>query len=314
MTTAVVHPPEAQGKTSATQTLRQRLDAGNGLLPYALVAPVLIVILLVAVYPILDAIRLSLLDNPLLPSGSTFVGLRNYIQVICYPQFRGSIGWTLAFSVFSVALETFFGLLIALLINASFPGRGLVRAAILIPWAFPTIVSGRIWQLMYNDQTGIVTYILQGVHILPAGATLLQTNWGILTATVITDVWKTTPFMALLILAGLQVIPADLYEAASVDGSTRWQQFWTITLPLLKNSLLIALLFRALDAIRVFDLFYILAGNQVQTMATYSYDKMFTGTTFDFAPGIAASVILALFATVVAAIFVFLMGGISQQS
>lgn len=312
MTTAVLRP-EAPPRATGIQGLRQRLDAGNGLLPYGLIAPVLIVILLVAVYPIIDAIRLSLLDNPLLPSGSTFVGLRNYVQVLGDPQFRGSIGWTIGFSLFSVALETFFGLLIALLINASFPGRGLVRAAILIPWAFPTIVSGRIWQLMYNDQTGIVTYMLQGLHILQPGATLLQTNWGILTATIITDVWKTTPFMALLILAGLQVIPADLYEAASVDGSTRWQQFWTITLPLLKNSLLIALLFRTLDAIRVFDLFYILAGNQVQTMATYSYNKMFTGTTFDFAPGIAASVILALFATFVAAIFVALMGGISRQ-
>ncbi|HEU5346449.1 MAG TPA: sugar ABC transporter permease [Ktedonobacterales bacterium] len=312
MTTAALHP-EAKAETTGLKGLRQRLDAGNGLLPYGLVAPVLIVILLVAVFPILDAIRLSLLDNPLIASGSDFVGLRNYIQVIGDPQFRGSIFWTIAFSVISVALETFFGLLIALLINASFPGRGLVRAAILIPWAFPTIVSGRIWQLMYNDQTGIVTYILQGLHILKPGSTLLQTNWGILTATVITDVWKTTPFMALLILAGLQVISADLYEAAAVDGSSRWQQFWMITLPLLKNSLLIALLFRALDAIRVFDLFYILAGNQVQTMATYSYNKMFTGTTFDFAPGIAASVILAIFATVVAIIFVYWMGGISRQ-
>lgn len=283
------------------------------MLPYGLVAPVLIVILLVAIFPIIDAIRLSLLDNPLLPSGSDFVGLRNYIQVIGDPQFQGSIFWTIAFSAISVALELIFGLLIALLINASFPGRGLVRAAILIPWAFPTIVSGRIWQLMYNDQTGIVTYILQGVHILRPGSTLLQTNWGILAATVITDVWKTTPFMALLILAGLQVISADLYEAASVDGSSRWQSFWMITLPLLKNTLLIALLFRALDAIRVFDLFYILAGNQVQTMATYSYNKMFTGTTFDFAPGIAASVILAIFATVVAILFVLWMGGISRQ-
>ncbi len=305
--------PDMKEKTAATPSLRQRLDAGNGLLPYGLVAPVIIVILLVAVYPILDALRLSLLDNPLLPSGSTFVGLRNYAQVLGDTQFRSSIGWTLIFSVLSVAFETFFGLLIALLINASFPGRGLVRAAILIPWAFPTIVSGRIWQLMYNDQTGIVTYILQGVHILKPGATLLQSNWGILTATVITDVWKTTPFMALLILAGLQVIPADLYEAASVDGSSRWQQFWTITMPLLKNSLLIALLFRTLDALRVFDLFYILAGNQVQTMGTYSYDKMFTGTTFDFAPGIAASVILAVIATIIAGIFVYLMGGITQQ-
>lgn len=293
--------------------LRQRLDLGDGLLPYALVVPVLLVIALVAIYPIIDAIRLSLLDNPLIATGGNFVGLRNYLQVLGDTQFRSSIGTTIVFSVVSVAIETVLGLLIALLINKTFPGRGLVRAAILIPWAFPTIVSGRIWQLMYNDQTGIITYILQGLHLLKPGSSVLQGNNGIVTATIFTDVWKTTPFMALLILAGLQVIPSDLYEAASVDGSSRMQQFWTITLPLLKNSLLIALLFRTLDALRVFDLFYVLAGNQVQTMASYSYYKMFAGTTFDFTPGIAAAVILAVFATIVSIVFVLLMGGVTRQ-
>ena len=305
---------EAPKKVNRVQGIRERLDAGSGVLPYFLIVPTLLVIAIVAVYPIIDAIRLSLLDNPLIKSGSNFVGLRNYLSVIGDPQFRGSIGITVIFCVVSVALETVLGLFIALLINKTFPGRGLVRAAILIPWAFPTIVSGRIWQLMYNDQTGIVTSALQGLHVLQPGSSVLQSNTGILAATIFTDVWKTTPFMALLILAGLQVIPSELYEAAAVDGSTRVQQFWQITLPLIKNSLLIALLFRTLDAIRVFDLFYILAGNQVQTMATYSYQKLFTGTTFDFAPGIAAAVLLALFATIISLIFVMLMGGISQRS
>ena len=299
--------------TARARSLRERYDAGSGLLPYGLVAPTLIVIALVAVYPILDAIRISFLANPLVPSGSTFVGLQNYSQVLSDKQFQGSIGITVLFSVFSVTLETILGLFIALLINQTFPGRGLVRAAILIPWAFPTIVSGRIWQLMYNDQIGILTYFLQAIHLLKPGVTILQTTNGILFASVFTDVWKTTPFMALLILAGLQLIPADLYEAASVDGSTRWQQFWTITLPLLKNSLLIALLFRTLDAIRVFDLFYILGGTQVFTMASYSYNRMFAGTLTDFAPGVAAAVILALIAGIISMIFVFLMGGVTRQ-
>lgn len=309
-TTAV----EARKPVSRVQDIRERLDAGSGLLPYFLIIPTLLVIAIVAVYPIIDAIRLSLLDNPLIASGSNFVGLKNYLSVIGDPQFRGSIGVTVIFSVVSVALETILGLGVALLINKTFPGRGLVRAAILIPWAFPTIVSGRIWQLMYNDQTGIVTHGLQSMHVLASGSSVLQSNAGIMAATIFTDVWKTTPFMALLILAGLQVIPSELYEAASVDGSSRMQQFWQITLPLIKNSLLIALLFRTLDAIRVFDLFYILAGNQVQTMATYSYEKLFTGTTFDFSPGIAAAVLLALFATIISIIFVALMGGVSRQS
>jgi ABC-type sugar transport system permease subunit len=130
------------------------------------------------------------------------------------------------------------------------------------------------------------------MHILAPGATLLQTNSGIITAAIITDVWKTTPFMALLLLAGLQVIPTEMYEAADVDGATRFQQFWTITWPMLSGPLTIALLFRTLASLGVFDLFYILGGNQVQSMASYSYNYMFTRTTFDFAPGVAAAIVL----------------------
>ena len=303
----------ATTKMTRVERLRGRLDAGSGVLPYFLVLPVLLVIALIAVYPIIDAIRLSLFSNPLSTFSNQFVGLQNYGQVLGDPLFRNSFGATIVFSVVSVAFETFLGLLIALLINKTFPGRGLVRAAILIPWAFPTIVSGRIWQLMYNDQTGIITSILQAVHVLKPGSSVLQSTNGILAATIFTDVWKTTPFMALLILAGLQLIPGEIYEAASVDGSSRRQQFLTITLPLLKNSLLIALLFRTLDALRVFDLFYILAGNQVRTMASYSYTKMFEGTTSDFTTGIAAAVILSIFALVVSIVFLRLMGGITQK-
>jgi len=281
-------------------TLRQRLDLGSGLFPYFLVAPTIIIIALVAAYPIIDSIRLSLLNNPLIPTGSTFVGLRNYIQVIGDPAFRNSVGVTLVFSVVSVALETVVGFGVALLMNKTFPGRGLVRTAILIPFAFPTIVSGMIWTLMFNAQNGVLTYLLQSVHLLGAGDSLLRTPSGVVIAAIVIDVWKTTPFMALLLLAGLQVIPGELYEAASVDGSTRWQQFWTITFPLLRSALLIALLFRLLDALRAFDLFYVLTGGgrEIQTLALYSYANMFVGTTFDFAPGVAAAVILFLICAV----------------
>ena len=281
-------------------TLRQRLDLGSGLFPYFLVAPTIIIIALVAAYPIIDSIRLSLLNNPLIPTGSTFVGLRNYVQVIGDPAFRNSMGITFVFSIVSVALETLVGFGVALLMNQTFPGRGLVRTAILIPFAFPTIVSGMIWTLMFNAQNGVLTYLLQSVHLLGAGDSLLRTPSGVVIAAIVIDVWKTTPFMALLLLAGLQVIPGELYEAASVDGSTRWQQFWTITFPLLRSALLIALLFRLLDALRAFDLFYVLTGGgrEIQTLALYSYANMFVGTTFDFAPGVAAAVILFLICAV----------------
>jgi ABC-type sugar transport system permease subunit len=192
----------------------------------------------------------------------------------------------------AVTLETIFGLGIAFLLHDKFPGRSLVQAAILVPLAYPTIIAAQMWSLMYNDRTGIISYLLQQMHILPEGGTLLETNAGIITAAIIADVWKTTPFMALLLLAGLQVIPPEIYESADVDGATRFQRFWTITLPILNGPLSIALLFRTLASLGVFDLFYILGGNQVQSMASFSYNYMFTRTTFDFAPGVAAAVVV----------------------
>ena len=291
---------------SKRPTLRERLDMGSGLTPYFLVLPTIIVILGVAGYPIVNSFWLSLQDNPLSPS-SSFVGLQNYVQVLQSSEFRTAVGVTFGFTIIAVFLETVFGLGIALLINATFPGRGLVRAAILVPWAFPTVISAQIWYLMYNDRTGIVSYILQQLRLLPRGGTLLQSSNGIILASIITDVWKTTPFMALLLLAGLQVIPAELYEAAGVDGSTRWQQFWRITLPMLTGPLLIALLFRTLASMGVFDLLYILGGNQVESMASYSYNFMFTRTTFDFAAGVTASMLLFFTGIIIALLFVLWM-------
>ncbi|HLZ60842.1 MAG TPA: sugar ABC transporter permease [Ktedonosporobacter sp.] len=287
-------------------SLRERWDLGSGYTPYILVLPTVIVILAVAAYPILNSLWLSLFDNPL--GGSpNLVGLRNYAELFGSHEFITSIGTTFTFTIISVVLETLFGLGIALLINGTFPGRGLVRASILVPWAFPTVISAQIWYLMYNDRTGIVSYILQQLHLLPPGGTLLQTSSGIITAAIITDVWKTTPFMALLILAGLQVIPNELYEAASVDGSSRFQQFWTITLPMIAEPVVIALLFRTLASLGVFDLLYILGGNQVQSIASYSYNFMFTRSTFDFASGVAASAVLFVMGLIISLLYLLLM-------
>ena len=191
-------------------TLRERFDLGSGFAPYFLVLPTIIVILAIAGYPIVNSFLQSLQSNPISPS-SSFVGLQNYVQVLQSGEFHSAVAVTFVFTIVAVFLETVFGLGIALLINATFPGRGLVRAAILVPWAFPTVISAQIWYLMYNDRTGIVSYILQQIHLLPRGGTLLQTGSGIVIASIITDVWKTTPFMALLLLAGLQVIPNELY-------------------------------------------------------------------------------------------------------
>jgi ABC-type sugar transport system permease subunit len=276
---------------SKRPSLRERLDLGNGFTPYLLVLPTAFLTLAMAFTPILNSLWLSFLNNPPGPSAE-FIGWGNYVQLFASSDFRSSIGTTVVFTTIAVTLETIFGLGIALLINDTFPGRGLVQASILVPWAFPSVTSAQMWSLMYNDRTGLISYLLQQMHILAPGATLLETNSGIMTAAIIADVWKNTPFMALLLLAGLQVIPTELYEAASVDGGTRFQQFWTITLPMLNGPLTVALLFRTLAAFGVFDLFYILGGNQVQSMALYSYNYMFTRTSFDFSPGVAAAIIL----------------------
>ena len=272
-------------------SLRQRLDLGNGLTPYYLVLPVVLVTLIGLILPILISLWLSFL-NRIPGPGTQFIGLSNYIQLIANSQFRSSLSTTLIFTLIAVTLETIFGLGIALLLNETFPGRGLVRAAILVPWAFPVLLAAQMWFLMYNDRTGIISFFLQQMHILAPGATLLETNSGIMIAAIITDVWKNTSFMAILLLAGLQVIPSEVYEASKVDGATRFQQFWTITLPMLNGPLTIALLFRTIASLGVFELFYILGGNQVQSMATYSYNYMFTRSTFDFPPGVAAAVVL----------------------
>ncbi|HEX4205573.1 MAG TPA: sugar ABC transporter permease [Ktedonobacteraceae bacterium] len=292
--------------SKTTPGLRPRAKTNVSLLPYFLVLPTALLILIIAIYPMIDSVYLSLLDNPLLLRPN-FVGFANYVRILGDPAFTSAISTTVIFTIISVALETVFGLGVALLINKTFPGRGLVRAAILVPWAYPTVVSAQMWLLMYNDQTGIITYLLQLVHLLKPGDTLIGSTNGVIIAALVTDIWKTTPFMALLLLAGLQVIPSELYEAAGVDGSTRWQQFTRITLPLLRGSLIIALLFRSLDAIRTFDLFYVFGQRAVPSMASYAQLKMFGGTPLDFAPGIAASVIVFLFGLVISLIFVGMM-------
>lgn len=276
---------------SKKRWLREHLDMGNGFTPYMLVLPTVLLILGVGGCSLLNSLWLSSLNDPPGP-GTDWIGWSNYVELIMRSDFRSSISTTLLFALISVTLETIFGLGIAMLMNDTFPGRSLVRAAILVPWAFPTVVSAQIWYLMYNDRTGIISYFLRQLHLLAPGATLLQTNGGIIAAAIIADVWKTTPFMALLLLAGLQMIPPEMYEAADVDGASHFQRFWNITLPMLNGPLTIALLFRTLASFGVFDLFYILGGNQVQSMAMYAYNYMFTRTTFDFAPGVAAAVIL----------------------
>jgi multiple sugar transport system permease protein len=224
-----------------------------------------------------------------------FVGLGNFAFLARDPRFWNALANTAYFTALSVALELGLGLALALGLQRAFPGRGLVRAAVLVPWAVPTVVSAKMWAWMLDPETGIVNYALgtRGLDWLGRPALAIH-------AAIATDVWKTTPFVALLLLAGLEAIPADLYRAARVDGATPWRTFREITLPLLRPALLVAALFRALDAFRVFDAVFVLTGggpaNTTETLSIYAYRRLFQ--TLDFGTGSALS--LATFACVAA--------------
>lgn len=276
---------------------------------YYMVAPVLLLVLLIGLWPVAYAIYLSFLK--ILPeTAASFVGLQNYIDMFSDPTFRGAVLNTAIFTILSVALEFVFGIGIALALNRGFAGQGSVRAVALVPWAFPTVVSAVMWRLMYQQQGGIMAYIALKLNLI-AGP-ILASEQATLIAAVIVDVWKTTPFVALLLLAGLQVIPGDTYEAARVDGANAWQQFTRITLPLLKPAIAVALLFRTLDAWRVYDLFWAMSDRTLESLSTYVF-KGVRISQVDFSLGDAAAVFIFLTSLVLAFIFLKGLGSESAQ-
>jgi trehalose/maltose transport system permease protein len=210
-------------------------------------------------------------------------------------DFVESIGNTLYFTVISVILELILGLFIAMVINSKFQGRGLMRAAMLVPWAIPTVISARLWEVMLRDnESGLINLLY--VRVLGGArsiAWLANADWQ-LPALIAVDVWKTTPFMALILLAGLQVIPSELYEAADVDGASKPRQFLSITLPLLRPTIAVALIFRTLDAIRAFDVFQVLLGRAKLSMATYNYEKLIQSQEFGYASAVGVVIFLII--------------------
>ncbi len=239
-----------------------------------------------------------------------FIGLDHYKDNLTDQRMWKSLWNTSVFTFISVLAELLLGLAIALLINKAFLGRGLIRASILIPWAIPTAVAAMMWKFLYDGQNGIVAKLFEDFGLVDRMAMLLTTDTGAMFSVIFADVWKTTPYMALLLLAGLQTIPSSLYEAAAIDGANKWKQFVTVTLPLLKTSLLVALLFRTLDAFRVFDLIFVLTGggpaNSTETISMLAYKTMFKQT--DFGDGSAISVIVFLCVAIISAIFIKLLG------
>jgi ABC-type sugar transport system permease subunit len=299
---------------------KNALSDGQGRLAWMLLAPTLLIIIVVAGIPVVMSIRESFYttntgvdpNTGMVAGGEQFVGLQNFTQIFAGENVvKGTWGtmdrfWnafinTTMITVVCVLLETVLGVAMALIMAKAFRGRGVVRAGILVPWAIPTIVSALMWKLIF-DEAGVMNKIL-GTQILwlaDTGASF----WAI----VIADVWKTAPFIGLLTLAGLQTIPAEVYEAAKVDGATAWQAFVRITLPMVKPTLVVAVLFRTLDTLRMFDLPYGMVGvgkYRVETLSIFAYQE---ATQTRYGPAAAYAIILFIYVLLVAFLFVRILG------
>ena len=282
--------------------------------------PMIVALMIVAGWPLLRTIYFSFTDASMTNlAGAKFIGFHNYLSwtqlksgkifwsgVLADPAWWNAVWNTIRFAFVSVLLETIAGTVVALVLNAEFKGRGIVRAAILVPWAIPTIVSAKMWGWMLNDQFGIVNDLLLKLHIIDTKVAWTATSDTAMYAVLAVDIWKTTPFMALLILAGLQMIPKDIYEAAAIDGVHPIKVFFRVTLPLVRPALMVAVIFRLLDALRIFDLIYVLTPNSAatKTMSVISRENLID---FDkFAYGSAESTLLFIIIGALTVLYIWL--------
>jgi multiple sugar transport system permease protein len=275
-------------------------------LGWMLCAPAAIVMIAVTAYPILYAIWLSLHRSDLrFPNESTFIGLSNYVSVLTAELWWQDLFHTVLLMVLSVSLELVLGMLLALVMHRAIVGRGFVRTVSLIPYGIVTVVAAFAWRLAVSQSEGGFVPVLLGTSQDPLTQTI--PTW--ITA-ILAETWKTTPFMALLLLSGLALVPDDLHEAAKVDGATTWQRFWKITIPLMKPAILVALLFRTLDAFRIFDTVYILGNNgvnrSIETVSVLGYNTLLTRLNLGL--GSAVSVLIFLCVALIALIYVKVLG------
>ena len=317
MTTPSMTTPDplATGQDVGLSLQQQRQRAA-----FWFLVPMITALFCVAAWPLLRTIWFSLTDTSLNDLyGGKFIWFDNYLHLQTLPsgatRWRGLLAdpdwWnavynTVKFSIVSVTLETILGLIIALVLNAEFKGRGLVRAAILIPWAIPTIVSAKMWGWMLQQQYGIINDILLNLHLIDSKVAWTANADTAMLAVLMVDIWKTAPFMALLCLAGLQMVPRDIYEAAKIDGVHPIKVFWKLTLPLIRPALMVAVIFRMLDALRIFDLIYVLTPNMksTKTMSIISKENLFD---FDkFAYGSAQSTLLFVILIAFVSLYIWL--------
>jgi multiple sugar transport system permease protein len=287
---------------------RARADRRLG---YLLVAPVIVLLLAITAYPLLynlwnsfHSVNLSVANQ-----SQPFVGLDNYTKMFRSSEWVSALERTAAFTVVSVFLETIAALGLALMLNRRFRGRGFLRAAILVPWAVPTVVSATLWKTMFDPRAGFVDYLLGGLHLPGAHTTWLAGVWTSWATILVADAWKNVPFIAIILLAGLQVIPGEVYEAARMDGATAWQSFRRMTLPLLKPALAVALIFRTLQAFLVFDVIYIMTGGgpgvSTETLSFVNWQTFLVST--DFGYGGAISVMLVIISMIIAGVYVLVL-------
>ncbi|AFY87328.1 MAG: Trehalose transport system permease protein SugA [Chroococcidiopsis cubana SAG 39.79] len=272
---------------------------------WILLLPALIVMLVVYAYPILRAFWLSVFTQNLgTELELVFSGLSNYGRMFNDGRFWQSLWNTTVFTTASVLSELILGIGVALVLNQAFKGRGIVRTITLIPWALPTAVMGVAWAWIFNDQYGVVNDILRRLGLIETGISWLGNPTLAMIAVILADVWKTTPFIALLLLAGLQSIPGDLYEAHSLDGATPWQSFWKITVPLLMPQIIVSLLFRFAQAFAIFDLIQVMTGGgpggATETVSIYIYSTVMRY--LDFGYGSALIVVTFLILVIAVAI------------
>src|ERR1700760_1908451 len=293
---------------------RRRSGLSERRLAAAMVSPSLIVILVVAAYPIIYAIWLSLHQYSVIHPGlSRWVGLDNYKDAVTSSTFWSSVKTTFIFTAISVSLELVIGMAMALLMHSAFRGRSVLRAVVLVPWAILTVGTAIMWRSIVAPDVGFFNQVLKALHLPGANTVWLAHNGYALAVVIFADVWKTAPFMALLLLAGLQVIPSDLYDAAKVDGATAWQRFVRITLPLLKPAILVALIFRTLDALRIFDLPYVLTqgSNGTTTLSLYAYQQLTQNRLIG--PGSALSVLTFIIVMAVSMVYIRFAGDNLRQ-
>jgi multiple sugar transport system permease protein len=273
--------------------------------------PSLIFVVIFSFYPIFETFRLSfyrlILTLPWL--GQKFVAWENYGDLLTDPVALNSLATSIAFVALTTPVEVLLGLGIAFVLNESFRGRGWLRAIVLVPWAIPTVVSSQMWRFIFNDRYGVFNVLLFGDQTHRYWAPLAEPYVALLSI-MVADIWKTSSFAALIILAGLQVIPRELYEAASIDGATRWQQFRHITLPLLKPALLLAVLFRTIDALKVFDLVFVMTqggpADTTNVLQFYGYKKSFAEGMIGYGSTIAVAVFLI--SLVLSVLYIHLLG------